>query len=238
MNEELKRKLDEINTKFGETKLKMNKESATEEQIRRLHDIRRQLEEKAKMESDDLSRLNLGEKIKVRGGTALGGLPQEGLPDASKIVNLGKESMWRKAANAVDDIPLKKAKPSLGGLAAVGLGTAASFLPEKSMAADIAGAGTRAMEEGDPLDFIMGGREVGAGSDKLDIDLLKQKLADEQARRQGDIDKVQDIRGVAKFLGGEADVNPVDAEEMTGEQMEPQKKQAIVDALTRLRNRK
>lgn len=114
-----------------------------------------------------------------------------------------------------------KLKPSMGGLAALAVGTGAAFLPKDSMASNIVKPIDRALTEGDPTDLITGGAEVGRGSDAADNELQNQRIQDEQQRRQADIDQRQAVVDMAKRLGGPADVNPMQSMQMVGEQPQP-----------------
>jgi hypothetical protein len=84
--------------------------------------------------------------------------------------------------------------------------------------------------------MIMGGREAGENSDIIPKELVQQKIKEEQERRQADIDRMQNVRDVAKYLGGSADVNPKMASEMVGEkELEEDKKTRFDDLRRRMK---
>lgn len=142
--QELQQHINDLNDRFNETKVLMEKSGASPEQIQDLYKTRSNHERSLReMSSDALTQLNLGNKQIVKGGTTLGGLPQTGQPDMSEVVGLGKENMWRSGrvkdlmnkasdvAGDVADVGRKVAKRAAGGLksvpilgSAIGLGSA------------------------------------------------------------------------------------------------------------------
>lgn len=200
--EELAAILNSNKEKLADQKLRLIKSGGTEDQVRKLAAM-----EKARRESlitkhgDDLMQQNMGGRKTISGGTLVGELSQEGLPDMSKVVNLGKENMWRRVKDS-----FKGKKLGLGGLAAGGLGLAAAMAPKDSMASDMLGGADRAITEGDPMDFIMGGRPAGEGSDV--VQEMKPAFP------------TYSSRDMVKDLGGNADINPKQAVDMTGEDQE------------------
>jgi hypothetical protein len=167
---------------------------------------------------DDLAKLNAGDSVLVKGGTNLGERVASEIGDISNVKNIGKRG-------------LRSFRPTLGGLGALAA-TAALGSSDNAMAQGL----DRALTEGDPMDMIMGGREAGENSDIIPKELVQQKMKEEQERRQADIDKMQNVRDVAKYLGGSADVNPKMASEMVGEkELEEDKKTRFDDLRRRMK---
>lgn len=88
---------------YNAQKLKMEKAGSSIEQLSRLNQIKNnkiaQLEEQY---GDTLSKLNRGEGVRVSGGTGSGvELNQSKLPDMSKKVGLGKESLLKRLSKKV-----------------------------------------------------------------------------------------------------------------------------------------
>lgn len=168
--------------------------------------------------NDDLAKLNRGEAVVVKGGTNLGERIPSEIGDISGVKNISKKA-------------LRSFKPTLGGLGALAA-TAALGSSDNAMAQGL----DRALTEGDPMDMIMGGREVGENSDIIPKELVQQKMKEEQERRQADIDRMQNVRDVAKYLGGSADVNPKMASEMVGEkELEEDRKTRFDDLRRRMK---
>lgn len=180
-------KLNQVNEEFAKLRKKLEDAGATDADIQRAYDIRKEREQKIKGGGDDLAKLNRGERILVRGGTNLGELSQKGLPDMSKQVGLGKEHMWRKTASKLGD--LKPKKPTLGGLAAGAIGLGSSFLPKDSYAATAADTAGRIADEGDPTSMLFPG-PAGEGSDEISPE-MRAEQASEQERLRAKIQALQ-----------------------------------------------
>lgn len=183
-------KLNQVNEEFAKLRKKLEDAGATDADIQRAYDIRKEHEQKIKGGGDDLAKLNRGERIPVRGGTNLGELSQKGLPDMSKQVGLGKENMWRKTASKLGDI--KPKKPTLGGLAAGAIGLGSSFLPKDSYAATAADTAGRIADEGDPTSMLFPG-PAGEGSDEISPE-MRAEQASEQEKQRAKLQAIQSLQ--------------------------------------------
>lgn len=199
-------KLNQLADKFKQTKTAMEKAGATEEQIQRLYDTRKDHETKIKGAGDDLAKLNRGEKIPMKGATTLGELPQKGLPDMSKQVGLGKENMWRKGLSKIGK----------GGVAGLALALGSSMLPEDSYAAEAADKVSDIADAADPTSRALNAikvSDVGEGSDEVTPE-MQQEMQVENERRQA-------RREALKSLTQRDYVTQEQVPLMTGQQEEP-----------------
>lgn len=194
----LREEMNRVKDLYQDTRVGMEKARADVPQMQKLRNLTvDKLKSLVAEHGDALTK----EKQLVKGGTALGGLSQAGLPDASKVVGQGKEGMWSA---------LKKGK--LKGKLGLALlpAAAAMMLPKDSMAGEIAQKTSDVTGAIDPLSRALEAVSVhgaGEGSDQVTPEMQKQ-LADEQTRH------------MVKQLGGPADVSPRQVPAMLGQQPE------------------
>lgn len=130
---EIQEELNRLNELYQEYDLKLRKAGAGEADRSKALEMLNKKRQEILSSGDDLMALNAGKSIGVRNGTLSNmELSQKGMPDMSTVKNLGKpKNMFSKLKGA-----LKGAKPSLGGLAGIGLTLGAGMLPDDSQAAE------------------------------------------------------------------------------------------------------
>lgn len=185
--------------------------------------------------ADSFSRLNEGESIPIKGGTTLGELPQQNLPDAAKQVNLGKEDLYKKsdipnwkknlqntASEAADALKRKTAGASevaselaerLGkkGLKSIPLfgGLAAAMANKDAMAAagsiPVVGEAFDAEALGRGSDEVKDAPAFPTYQDPKDH-IMQRKIA--QQDNQNQIDHQASLNDFSKYLSGEKALSP------------------------------